>query len=88
MKTILFDEQCMGWDKNIDHNLMFLTTRADYIKEVLMQRGYIYLNQIYECLGAQWNPNLVNVCYRSTSGPIEFEFEPISDVKAILVKIG
>jgi hypothetical protein len=87
MKTIVFDERCANWTENIEHDLMFLSMQADYIKEIFVHRGYMYLNQIYEYFGVQWKPNLVNSCYLLKSGPIEFEFEPISDV-AILVKFG
>lgn len=86
MKTIIFDERCAAWTKDIDYDLMFLETQGSYIKEIFVHRGYIYLNQIYEYFGVEWNPNLVNPCYRLTSGQLRFEFEPVSSA-AIMVKI-
>lgn len=87
MKTIIFDENCTAWTRNIDYNLMFLGMQANHIKDQFIHRGYIYLNQIYETFGVAWNPGMVNSCYLLKSGPIKFEFEPVSDV-AIIIKVS
>ena len=28
-----------------------------FIKQIYAHRGYVYLNEVYECLGMKWNPN-------------------------------
>jgi hypothetical protein len=86
MKTIRFDEHCTGWNKNIDWNRMFLKVQREYIYERLQNRGYMYLNDIYEGLGAMWNPDEENVCYRATDVLFNIEFEPIEG-NVFLVKI-
>lgn len=86
MKTIMFDESCAGWSKNVEWNKMFLNVQREYIYEKLQHRGYMYLNDIYEGLGAKWNPEEENVCYRVKHGLLNIEFEPVGD-NAFLVKI-
>lgn len=86
MKTIRFDEHCVGWNKSIDWNRSFLNVQRDYIYEKLHRRGYMYLNDIYEGLGAKWNPEEENICYLAKHGPLYIEFETI-DNNVFLVKI-
>lgn len=84
MKTIIVDDQSFIWSK--DRNLAESALRCvfSYCKDVLRYRGYIYLNQIYEQLGANWNPDDENICYRSDGKPLEFEHDVIgSDVYCI-----
>ena len=76
MKTILFDETCTGWTKFVDANVLYLGLQRDYLNDLLIARGYVYLNDIYESLGAKWNPDDENICYRSENGPIVITFEP------------
>lgn len=77
MKTIIVDRMNPMW--NIDQKLVEYTFRHifEYCKDILKYRGYIYLNQIYEQLGAAWNPDDENICYRKDDKPIEFDLEAI-----------
>lgn len=84
MKTIIFDKTSLGWTKDADHNLRFLRLEAAYMEDKFKYRGYMYLNQIYECFGIGWNPSFGNDCYLSGSGPINFEFEPVEDGKILI----
>ena len=64
MKTIIFDQNSVGWCKYDNRNRRFLECQFSYLKELLALRGYLYLSQVYETLGAAWNPDDENVCYR------------------------
>lgn len=86
MKTIMFDERCAGWSKNVEWNKMFLHIQKEYLNERLRSKGYMYLNGIYESLGASWDPDEENICYRARDGLLNIEFEPVGD-NAFLVKI-
>lgn len=77
MKTILFNETCAGWSKHPDQNHLYLRLQRDYLNELLIARGYLYLNEIYAALGAMWNPKNENICYMSDDGPIEITFESL-----------
>ena len=56
MKTIIFDHDCAGWCVNRDVNVLFLEQQRCYLVEKLLNRGYVYLNEVYEALGAKWDP--------------------------------
>ena len=86
MRTIVFDENPAGWTSDVDLDLAFLRYQADNINEMLKYRGYIYLNQIHEYFGVEWNPELVNTCYifGSEKVDIKFEFEPLEDGRILI----
>lgn len=46
-----FDDGCIGWEKNPEHNLTFLKLQEDYANNKLKRRGYLFLNEVYEMLG-------------------------------------
>lgn len=79
MKTILFNETCAAWSKFPEVTITYLRLQRDYLNNLLIARGYLYLNEIYEALGAKWNPDDENVCYRSDEGPIEMQFESLGE---------
>lgn len=54
--TSEFFEHCEEWQR------MFLRAEEVYFNDLLVSRGYIYLNQIYETLGVKWDPNEENPC--------------------------
>ena len=84
MKTIIFDDDSVGWTSDVDLNLEFLKLQAEYINDTLKYRGYVYLNQIYEQFGAKWNPELVNSCYTFGRKGIMFGFEPVEDGRILI----
>ena len=86
MKTLVFDENCIGWTRNFDINREFLKRIRSSLNEALINRGYVYLNQIYEYLYLAWNPDDENICYRKENGFIDMRFKPM-DNGAILVEI-
>ena len=75
MKTITFDVNCVNWSPNGEYNSFYLNTQRQYFQELFMNRGYLYLNYIYETLGAKWNPDWENVCYRIKNGPLRMKIE-------------
>lgn len=46
-----FDEYCEGWTKNPELNLTFLKLQQSHANRMLQERGYLYLNEVYEMLG-------------------------------------
>lgn len=46
-----FDEACSGWTKDPEYNLTFLRVQQRYANDLLKQRGYVFLNEIYSMLG-------------------------------------
>ena len=46
-----FDDGCLGWDKDAEYNLIFLKKTQNTCNEILKNRGYLYLNEVYEMLG-------------------------------------
>ena len=64
MFEIKFDKTCMGWNSNPEHSKAFIDANRNYIFERLYTRGYVYLNEIYETFGIEWDPKRDNVCYQ------------------------
>lgn len=48
-----FDETCSGWTKDAEYNLMFLTMQQTAANKRLQEKGYLFLNDVYEMLGIQ-----------------------------------
>lgn len=45
-----FDESCLGWTKNSEYNLMYLTTQQKYCNDLLRNKGHLFLNEVYDIL--------------------------------------
>ena len=50
--AIFFDETCTGWTKYPELNKIFLLKQEDYANRLLEARGYLFLNEVYDMLGA------------------------------------
>lgn len=75
-ESIIFDEGCLGWNKDPTLNEAFLKCQEDYIKRHLGYHGYRYSNQIYEVYGAPWDPReQTNNCYLVENGELLFEYD-------------
>lgn len=48
-----FDESCNGWDKNPETSLFFLKLQMSHFNNRLHERGYVFLNEVYEVLGIE-----------------------------------
>ena len=62
VKTINFDKWNINWTDNYEYNRAFIEGTVSYLYELLHIRGYLYLTDIYDRLGAVWNPHEVNAC--------------------------
>lgn len=47
----IYDDGCKGWTKNPEYNLVFLNQQQAYANRVFQERGYMFLNEVYELLG-------------------------------------
>lgn len=48
-----FDDGCKGWEKDAESNLLFLRAQQQYANDLLVSRGYLFLNEVYNMLGIQ-----------------------------------
>lgn len=48
-----FDDGCKGWEKDAEANLLFLRAQQQYANDLLVSRGYLFLNEVYNMLGIQ-----------------------------------
>lgn len=46
-----FNETSAAWSKDPECNKFFLLRQQDYANEKLKQRGYLFLNEVYDMLG-------------------------------------
>ena len=74
-KTFIFDESSYKWDKDMDLNHYTLIQTFRRFTSSIECREYIYLNQVYEGIGMNWNPDYDNVCFRKENGPVKFDYE-------------
>lgn len=51
--AIIFDETCEGWTKNANANKAFLLNVERYANEKLQAQRHLFLNELYDMLGAQ-----------------------------------
>ena len=65
LKTIMFDANNHNWENSREYNIAFLMTVERYLNDITRHRGYVYLNEICERLGVQWNPNDENPCIKN-----------------------
>lgn len=67
MATVRFDKNSPMWTEDAGYNIQYLLNIEKYINEIIRHRGYIYLNQIYDLLGVDWNSENVNRCIKCDS---------------------
>lgn len=46
-----FDECSPYWEKNAEMNLMFLRGQQKYANQMLISKGHVFLNEVYDMLG-------------------------------------
>ena len=68
-----FDEKCAGWSKCREDNLFFLKLIQENANIQLKAKGYLFLNEVYDMLGAP-RTKLGQVC-----GWVYKENNPIGD---------
>lgn len=47
----LFEAGCKGWKKDMDYNELFLKAQQQYANDLLISRGHLFLNEVYDMLG-------------------------------------
>lgn len=50
--SIIFDDGNTGWDKDPELTKFFLLQQQNHANDLLKTRGYLFLNEVYEMLGA------------------------------------
>lgn len=87
--TITFDRRSNLWTTDQNFNSMTLLRMEQIINDIIRRKGYVYLNQIYEWLGVEWNPLYENPCFTKANGCelryIEFEVFNMSDGSVLIL---
>lgn len=47
----IFDETCVNWERNAEHNHFFLRQQQDWANQLLKSRGHLFLNEVYDMIG-------------------------------------
>lgn len=72
--SVVFDKDNANYNSNSSwYNFRFLRSIEFALQIQLYKNGYLYLNQVYEMLGAKWDPENTNYCFKSDSNNIRFE---------------
>lgn len=69
MTELLFDESSMYWMENDGDRTAFVEQSEKLINDFIKNKGYIYLNQVYEHFGIPWDPKKENILFNK---PLEF----------------
>lgn len=83
MQLIFGKSNSKAWRGDESYNFVFNTCKI--LEHSATIRGYIYLNQIYEALGFEWDPKNENVCYYEG---IEFETFLFNDGRVLINILG
>lgn len=51
--SIVFDDGNIGWDKDPELTKFFLVRQQNYANDLLKSRGHLFLNEVYDMLGAK-----------------------------------
>lgn len=46
-----FDDGCLGWEKDAEHNLYVVKAQQARANDILKSRGHLFLNEVYEMFG-------------------------------------
>ena len=46
-----FNESCPGWTNDAEKNVIFLKAQEHFANVLLVQRGHLFLNEVYDLLG-------------------------------------
>lgn len=46
-----FDDSCAGWSNIPEYNLTFLRSQQSYFNDLLLSKGFVFLNDVYKALG-------------------------------------
>ena len=48
--AVIFDESSRQWQKNAEYNKLFLIKAQEHFNDLLKNRGYLFLNEVYQHL--------------------------------------
>lgn len=51
-----FDQTCSSWERRADYNKAFLSGQQEYFNQMLVARGHVFLNEVYDALGIDRTP--------------------------------
>lgn len=71
--TVKFCEDCAGWTNNAEMNKIFLIQQQEFCNAKLKQKGHLFLNEVYDCLG------IPRTAYGQVVGWYYNEHNPIGD---------
>ena len=46
-----FDRNCAGWEVDPAHNLAYLSQIQSHMTDLLLTRGHVFLNEVYDAIG-------------------------------------
>ena len=72
---IRFDSSCLGWTRNAGMNKIFITQQEMFCNEKLRCKGYLFLNEVFDCLG------LPRTAYGQTAGWV---YQCDSDIRDVV----
>jgi Family of unknown function (DUF6353) len=73
-----FDSKCASWKSVYDYNLFFLESQQQYANDLLLRRGHVTLNDVYDSLGMERSVDgfLIGWLYRDDGdNVIDFGYE-------------
>lgn len=47
----IYDDSCPNWVKDPEYNKLFILQQQAYANNLLKQRGYLFLNEVYDMFG-------------------------------------
>lgn len=50
-----FDEASRHWEPDAELNRVWIQVQQNYLNQLLIHRGYVFLNEAYEALGIEWS---------------------------------
>ena len=49
--AVIYDDGCIGWEKDPELNKMFLLRQQNYANDLLKSKGHLFLNEVYDMIG-------------------------------------